>query len=172
MLPVMLFRRPLSALLLVFLAGCSSLPTTVPSGAESSVVAAPSVPAEVLNADVTQDTIQKTICVPGYTATVRPSTSFTKGIKVKLLREQGLPATAATDYELDHHVPLALGGHPRSLKNLMLQRWDGEDGAKKKDRLERRLQQLVCAYAVRLEDARRAIFVDWQAAYRAYVLKP
>ena len=54
----------------------------------------------------------------------------------------------------------------------MLQRWDGEDGAKKKDRLERRLQQLVCAYAVRLDEARRAIFVDWQAAYRAYVLKP
>ena len=54
----------------------------------------------------------------------------------------------------------------------MLQRWDGEDGAKKKDRLERKLQQLVCAYAVQLEVARRAIFFDWQAAYRTYVSVP
>ena len=55
---------------------------------------------------------------------------------------------------------------------MVLQRWDGEDGAKKKDRLERKLQLLVCAYELKLEEARLAIFVDWQAAYRAYVLKP
>ncbi len=167
----MSLRRAPVTLLLVYLAGCSSLPTTAPPNAEHSVLAV-SVPEEVLSADVTQSTIQATICVPGYTAAVRPSTSFTKGVKVKLLREQGLPATAATDYELDHHVPLALGGHPRSLKNLMLQRWDGEDSAKKKDRLERKLQQLVCAYALKLEDARQAIFLDWQAAYRAYIPGP
>ena len=168
----MSLRRSLFALLLVFLAGCSSLQPAAPPNAEPSVAAVPSLPTEVLNADVTQDTIQETICVPGYTASVRPSTSFTNGVKAKLLREQGLPASAAIEYELDHHVPLALGGHPRSLKNLTLQRWEGEDGAKKKDRLERKLQQLVCAYAVQLEVARRAIFVDWQAAYRTYIPGP
>ena len=54
----------------------------------------------------------------------------------------------------------------------MLQRRGGDDGAKKKDWLERKLQQLVCAYAVQLEVARRAIFVDWQAAYRTYIPGP
>ena len=108
----MSIRQALPALLLVFLAGCSSLPTTSPPRVEPSALAAQSVPVEVLNTDVTQDTIQKTVCVPGYTATVRPSTSFTKGVKVKLLREQGVPTSPAPEFELDHHVPLALGGHP------------------------------------------------------------
>lgn len=49
------------------------------------------VPVEVLNPDVTQATILQTICVAGYTASVRPSTSFTNGVKQKLLRELGLP---------------------------------------------------------------------------------
>ena len=171
MLHAVALQRSLSALLLTCLAACSSLPTTAPPVAEPSVLATANVPAaEVLNAGVTQGTIQETICVPGYTASVRPSTSFTNGVKAKLLREQGLPASAAPDYELDHRVPLALGGHPRNLKNLMLQPWEGEAGAKKKDRLERKLQQLVCAYAVPLYEARRAIYVDWQAAYQTFVL--
>lgn len=42
---------------------------------------------------------------------------------------QGFEVPAASQYELDHIVPLALGGHPRNLKNLMLQPWEGADGA-------------------------------------------
>lgn len=172
MLHAMALRRSLSALLPACLAACSNLPIIAPPVAEQSDLAAVQVPAEVLNTDVTQGTIQETICVPGYTASVRPSTSFTNGVKAKLLREQGHPASAAPDYELDHRVPLALGGHPRNMKNLMLQPWEGEDGAKRKDRLERKLQKLVCAYVLKLEEARRAIFVDWQAAYRNYIPAP
>ena len=51
----------------------------------------------------------------------------------------------------------------------MLQPWEGKDGAKLKDRLERSLQRLVCAGKVLLEDARHAIYVDWQGAYATYV---
>lgn len=84
------------------------------------------------------------------------------------MHEQSLPAATAGEYELDHRIPLALGGHPRSPQNLDLQRWDGDDGAKAKDRLERRLHQLVCAGKVLLDDARRAIYADWRSAYRTY----
>lgn len=126
------------------------------------------VPIEVLNPDVRQETIQTTICVPGYTASVRPSTTYTNGVKLKLLREEGTPASEKSGYELDHRIPLALGGHPRSIKNLMLQTWEGPNGAKAKDRLERRLQQLVCAGKVPLDEARRAIYLDWQGALRSY----
>lgn len=135
-------------------------------------VAATVVPSEVLNPDVRQETIDVTICVPGYTASIRPSTSFTNGVKGKLLREAGQPPDAAPEYELDHHVALALGGHPRNLRNLALQRWEGEDGAKKKDVLEKRLQKLVCARpqpALSLAAAQWAIFSDWKQAYRKYV---
>lgn len=89
-----------------------------------------------LNPDVTPRRIANTICVPGYTKSVRPSTSYTNGVKRKLLREAGRSEARMADYELDHIIPLALGGHPRSLRNLMLQPWDGPTGAKKKDRLE------------------------------------
>jgi hypothetical protein len=128
--------------LFALLAACSS----VPSGPEESVRASATqaVPSEALNPDVRQETIRQTICVPGYTASVRPSTTYTNGVKAKLLRERDLPQAAAAQYELDHRIPLALGGHPRNLRNLELQPWDGEDSAKQKDRLERRLQVLVC----------------------------
>lgn len=154
---------------LALCAGCA-VPPTVPvaisrSGAELRVV-----PHEALNPDVRQETIHQTICVPGYTASMRPSTTYTNGVKAKLLRETGRPPAAASDFELDHRVPLALGGHPRNLKNLELQPWEGDDGAKKKDRLERRLQGLVCGGKVNLQAAQHAMYFDWQAAYREYLI--
>ncbi len=121
-----------------------------------------------LNPDVRQDTIAQTICVSGYTKSVRPSTSYTQGVKRKLLRESGIDEDQMSDYELDHIVPLALGGHPRSLDNLMLQPWDGDDGARRKDRLEVKLQCLVCTGQVPLDEAQQEIYSDWQAAYHKY----
>jgi hypothetical protein len=165
----MSLRQLLTVGLLGLLAACGSSPTLPESTASAVSARLQVVPEDALNADVRQDTIQKTICVAGYTASVRPSTTYTNGVKLKLLREQALPASGAIDFELDHHIPLALGGHPRNLKNLMLQPWEGKDGAKVKDRLERRLQKLVCAGTLLLDDARRAIYFDWKGAYRTYV---
>ncbi|MDB5801773.1 MAG: hypothetical protein JWL63_2712 [Rhodocyclales bacterium] len=124
--------------------------------------------ATALNPDVIQDNIQQTICVKGYTKTVRPSTAYTNGVKQKLLRDFGASAGDASAYELDHIVPLALGGHPRSLDNLMLQPWEGDAGAKKKDKLEVKLQCLVCTGALPLAQAQQEIYDDWQGAYRRY----
>lgn len=165
--------RPLfGALLLAALAACGSVPTAPDGTSTVTDSIEQSVPAEALNPDVRQDTIQMTICVPGYTASVRPSTTYTNGVKLKLMREQPVPAREASSFELDHRVPLALGGHPRNLKNLTLQHWEGENGAKKKDRLERALQRLVCASKMLLDDARRAIYFDWKAAYQIYLASP
>ena len=146
--------------LLAFVGACSTTPPAPPN-----VV----VPIEVLNPDVQPETIDQTICVSGYTASVRPATSYTNGVKLKLLRESVGEGANASKYELDHIVPLAVGGHPRNLKNLMLQPWDGEYGAKTKDRLEKRLQQLVCSKQLGLRDAQAAIYGDWQSAYRLFV---
>ena len=118
-----------------------------------------------LNPDVLQDTIQSTICVPGYTDQVRPSTSYTNGVKFKLLRQQGLDESQASEYQLDHLIPLAIGGHPRSLENLVLQPWPE---AKRKDRLERKMQCLVCSGQVSLEEAQHAVYEDWSIAYHRY----
>lgn len=163
--------RWVAALFLVGLfAGCATVeptPTTPP--VEPEVRSAVLGPRGAINEDVTQANIQQTICVPGWAATVRPSTSYTNGVKAKLLREQGLPQADAARYELDHLIPLALGGHPRKPENLWLQPWDGEWSARVKDRLEVKLKAMVCRGAMSLERARRAIAVDWIAAFKSYV---
>ena len=118
---------------------------------------------------VTQANVDKTICVPGWTSTVRPSTAYTQALKRTMLVRAGLPPADAIKYELDHFVPLAVGGHPRAQENLWLQRWDGEWNARVKDRLERKLQVMVCAGQITLDAARSAVQQDWRAAYRAFV---
>jgi hypothetical protein len=86
-----------------------------------------------------------------------------------MLTRSGLDPDDAMVYELDHFVPLALGGHPRSTDNLWLQRWDGTWNARTKDRLEKKLQLLVCAGRLNLRAAREAIQKGWREAYRKYV---
>ena len=118
-----------------------------------------------LNPEVTQDTIAQTICVRGYTKCGRPATTFSNGAKALFLKCAGLDPSTATKYELDQIIPLLLGGHPRKLDNLELQPWEE---VKPKDRIEVKVQCLVCSGQVTLADAQREIVDDWQAAYHRY----
>ncbi len=117
-----------------------------------------------LNPDVTQMSIGHTICVKGWTATVRPPASYTSRIKVHLLREQGLPLELIGDFQLDHRIPLALGGAPSDLRNLRL---EDADDADKKDDVEKCLARAVCAGRIALDEARRRIWTDWKEAAKA-----
>ncbi len=65
-----------------------------------------------LSPAVTQETIATTICVPGWTKAVRPSARYTAAIKINLIRELEIPEELLVDVELDHRIPLALGGAP------------------------------------------------------------
>ncbi len=161
-----LLQRVFGPVMLVALVGCAT------QGELAPLRAVQEVPAAVLNPDVRPETIHQTICVAGYAASVRPATSFTNGVKAKLMREAGIPLADTGLYELDHRVALAVGGHPRSLFNLQLQHWGGDDGAKRKDVLERRVQLLVCSGRLALKDAQAALYFNWQAAYSKYVGKP
>jgi hypothetical protein len=67
------------------------------------------------NPVVTQSTIHSTICVPGYTRTIRPPISYTRRLKVKQIKQFHLDGTPK-DYEEDHLVPLAVGGAPSELE--------------------------------------------------------
>ncbi|HYN27646.1 MAG TPA: hypothetical protein VES94_05045, partial [Burkholderiales bacterium] len=122
----------------------------------------------VFNPDVTQETIGQTICVPGYTKAVRPPITFINRVKETLLTRAGRDHAEASRYKLDHIVPLALGGHPRKLENLELERRDGASSAKRKNRIEAKLQCLVCSGQVTLADAQQEISTDWQAADNRY----
>lgn len=71
-----------------------------------------------LNSAVTQSTIHSTICVSGYSSSIRPSTGYTNALKVKQIAEYGYDDTDTADYEEDHLIPLSLGGNPTSEQNL------------------------------------------------------
>jgi len=66
---------------------------------------------------VAQTTIRHTICRRGYTATVRPPFEYTNAIKHRLMRLYGATGSIH-DYELDHLIPLELGGCPKCETNL------------------------------------------------------
>jgi hypothetical protein len=118
--------------------------------------------AQVTNPEVTQENIKQTICVPGWTKTIRPPTSYTNRIKVELVQATTDATDAVEDYELDHIIPLAVGGHPTSSDNLALQLWDGPDGAHAKDVVEVRMKRLVCLGKISLAKAQACFINGWK----------
>ncbi|MDH6123731.1 hypothetical protein [Kitasatospora sp. GP82] len=119
-----------------------------------------------LNAAVTQATIGSTICVPGYTATVRPPTSYTNALKIKQIAQYGYSDINTADYEEDHLIALELGGNPTSPQNL----WPepryavGGGTAAGKDGVENKLHSAVCSHRVGLAAAQHAIATNWTTA--------
>lgn len=120
-----------------------------------------------LNPDVSQAAIGRTICVPGWTATIRPPVSVTNKIKRKLLAH--VTDKNPAHYELDHLVSLQLGGHPSDERNLWLEPYAGPCGARVKDVLESNLKRRVCKGTLSLKRAQAAIATNWEAAYQQYV---
>jgi hypothetical protein len=118
-----------------------------------------------LNPAVTQGTIDQTICVRGWTRTVRPSERVTRVEKRASMAAYGNTDSLSTA-EYDHLVPLSLGGAVNDPKNL----WpEPTPSPNPKDELELRLNELVCDGRLPLAAAQQAIASDWAAAYRRYV---
>jgi len=113
---------------------------------------------------VTQSTIGSTICVSGWTATVRPPTSYTNPLKVQGIIDYGYTDTSTADYEEDHLVPLELGGSPTATTNLWPEPYSGTKTAYTKDGVETKLKNAVCAGTITLASARSAIKTNWTTA--------
>ena len=129
------------------------VPTTVAATSPLASAAA-GLPPGALNPDVTQATIGSTICVLGWTATVRPPQAYTDALKRRQMAERHLPGSPA-DYEEDHLVPIELGGAPRDPANLWPEPRSGPPPvAADKDAAENRLRREVCAGATTLDRAR------------------
>ena len=127
----------------------------------------PTVPGAI-NPLVNQGNIASTICVSGWTKTVRPPTSYTNKIKRTLMLTLHLPGNAA-DYELDHEMSIEDGGDPSSLANLWMQPYAGPYGARTKDKLETLLKRLVCKGTIPLAEAQHDLMFDWIEAYTARI---
>jgi uncharacterized protein YbdZ (MbtH family) len=119
---------------------------------------------------ITQENIDKTICIPGYTQTVRPPDRYTNALKRQGIRDYRYTDRKLRSYEEDHLIPLAIGGAPRDPHNLWPEPRNPPDGwtVRLKDQLELTLQKLVCTHRVPLEEAQQAIANNWTTAYPKY----
>ena len=113
---------------------------------------------------VTQATIGSTICVSGYTTTVRPPATYTNALKIDQMKAYGFTG-APSDYEEDHLIPLEVGGDPRDPRNLWPEPRRSIGGrAEDKDTVENALHADVCAGRISLAEAQRRIATDWTTA--------
>jgi hypothetical protein len=124
-----------------------------------------------VNPLVTQANIGQTICLSGWTATVRPSSSVTTTIKVDQLASGYTYKgdTATGDYEEDHLISLEIGGAPSAEANLWPEPYNAPEGARVKDVVENKLHSLICSDTITLATAQRAIASNWWSAYQTYV---
>jgi len=158
--------------ILLIAAGASASAATKPAATLDWVVQNNAVTPGVLNASVTQANISTTVCKSGWTATIRPTVTYTNKLKDTQLKTTYAAYTkmwgpSASGYEEDHLISLQLGGNPSDPKNLWPQPYAG-NGARKKDVVETALKRLVCAGTIKLADAQKAI-LDWPSAYKKYV---
>jgi hypothetical protein len=107
---------------------------------------------------ITQATIGSTICRAGYTDKVRPPEPQTEAFKFDVAE----PAYGQhhVDGELDHLVPLELGG-ANDAANLWV---EAGPIPNPKDRVENALNDAVCSGRMPLRAAQRKIARDWIAA--------
>jgi hypothetical protein len=130
------------------------------------VLPPPSVPGAVDPA-VTQATLATTVCVPGYTATVRPPASYTTALKRRQLAAFGFKVLLSS-VEEDHRVPLRIGGAPRDPRNLWPEPWAGQHNAHDKDWLEDEVGRRLCAGRLTLKAAQAIFLGDWWPTYEAW----
>jgi hypothetical protein len=127
----------------------------------------PALTPGAFNPAVTQATIRSTICVSGWTATIRPPSSYTTNLKIQQIGDYGYADTSTASYEEDHLIPLQLGGAPSDPHNLWPEPYaaalsDGRNvGARVKDTFETSLKRAVCAGSMGLAEARARIGVHW-----------
>ena len=124
-----------------------------------------------LNPAVTQASIGSTICVAGWTKTVRPKASYTNALKLKQLKSgyNFGGDVNPRDYEEDHLVPLEIGGAPADPKNLWPEPRSIVRGASVKDKLENKLHLMICGGLITLKDARKIFQNNWELGYQKYI---
>jgi hypothetical protein len=119
--------------------------------ATSSILASTTLTPGALNPDVTQTTIGATICVHGWTRTVRPPVAYTNALKVKQMRAYS-ESGDLSDYQEDHLISLELGGAPTDPRNLWPEPYPRASAV---DEIENELNAKVCSGELSLAEAQK-----------------
>jgi hypothetical protein len=124
-----------------------------------------SLPDATLTPGDTLQVTERDICYAGYSSKVR---NVPSNVKDKVYRSYGVTHHLPGEYEVDHLIPLSIGGS-NSVRNLWPEPRDGIVwNALVKDRLEDLLHRLVCKGKVPLTVAQKEFASDWIAAYKKY----
>ena len=172
-------RLPVAALALAslaaLLAAAPSIHRGLPPAATSAgaAVEAPSsspaaiVPDPTLTPGAARTTEASEICAHG----TRELRHWSRERDDRIMAEYGLPAGPHPDYEVDHLIPLGIGGadDDRNLWPEPRRSIEPYWNAERKDDLEWRLRELVCSGALPVTQAQRAIAEDWTEAYRRWI---
>lgn len=155
-----------AALLGLVNSACGPLDSATPTTAVVTVIPTPhpsvAMPNGALTPGAAMSTDVAAICKPGYSSSVRDVSVETKA---QVYAEYGVTSRAPGQYEVDHLIPLELGGS-NDVKNLWPQPASPAPGFHQKDVLENRLHDDVCSGKRDLVSAQRAIAADWYALYQ------
>ena len=102
------------------------------------------------------------ICRYGYTRTVR---FVTYSNKTRVYHEYGIYSHRRGQYEVDHLVPLEVGGS-NSIANLWPELAEPSPGFHEKDQVENYLHDQVCSGAISLRQAQQEIATNWLSIYK------
>jgi len=108
--------------------------------------------------------------------------SVSTSLKKQVFAAYHIPWSEHSKYEVDHFIPLALGGVNSCPENPTCNLWPQPRqknfadiapwGAETKDRLELKLYRMMCADDVTLQEAQDAIRSDWTKAFQKYIGNP
>lgn len=130
----------------------------------------PTVPIDDLTPGVVASADQNEVCgrVNGLTYSKRHRTQ--RHDKYRFMQLYGLDVRRSHEYELDHRVPLELGGADVA-GNLWPEPWAGRMNAHDKDELETWVGRAVCfEHSLSLSDAQAIFLGDWREGYYRYIL--
>jgi hypothetical protein len=157
-------QRAMTAQLGDLLAASSSAPLPLQDRTKSSgCVIANALPDPACSPGaIFPDATLEEICISGYTKTVRNVSTKTK--KLVFAEYDILYPQPHGTYEVDHIIPLAIGGS-NDIANLFPEPRDPYPGFKEKDVVEIYLREEVCEGRADLHAAQEHIAHDWLSIY-------
>ncbi len=125
--------------------------------------------------EVTEGNIKESICKSTHftwTEGHAPPASFLQSIAQEQIKQYGYQDTNINHYQMDHLIPLSLGGHPTDPKNIWPQPLIAKWSARRKDYLEEVLHDKVCKGEIGLKAAQDLFRTNWIEAYKKYIGDP
>lgn len=131
---------------------------------DSGCVAAGGLPdAACTPGAVFADATAQQVCTPGYSSEVR---DVPQAVKDEAYAEYGIASHEPGQYEVDHLIPLELGGS-NDIANLWPEAGEPSPGFHEKDQVENYLHDQVCAGSLSLQEAQSEIAHNWYAVYQS-----